>query len=467
MDTGTVELLVAPYGQKDGRANPPNPTQKKVLDWVDRIRKLPETERDHIFVLYIQGGVGSGKTRSYIAVAQEMLIEIPGLRALWGRWDLKDLTLSIVDKFFELTPPELLGERSKQYNWYDVKQNGGGHSRIYFNGLKDLTGLGSQEFGLILVNEVHEITENTYRALKRRCRQAGVLNIILMEGEAPNEGHWLQRLTNPADESYDSDIEMWQLSTYENWDNLPTAYRGSLEGMPEAWKRKYLFGKFGFQPDGKPFYLGFYEHSHTGEFEWIHSKPLLLGWDFGFHFPACIITQIDQQDKWIWLREIIGRDVTIDKFADRVLSILNSHYPNAEIIHYGDPAVIQVNDKSELTSWQILQSKGIQLYYRQSTYRDRKEIIEGKLSKLINGKPSLMLDTRYCRTAVEGFLGGYHYPEHKQGVAFADKFEMPFKDGYYEHIMNSGEYISVNVFSPIKIRQGKKEQRTGGSADNI
>ena len=80
---------------------------------------------------------------------------------------------------------------------------------------------------MVVINEMHKISEQIYRALKRRCRQAGKPIMILMEGEAPNENHWLHQITSPGNENYDSDIEVWFASTYENWDNLPLAYRGS------------------------------------------------------------------------------------------------------------------------------------------------------------------------------------------------------------------------------------------------
>jgi hypothetical protein len=153
------------------------------------------------------------------------------------------------------------------------------------------------------------------------------------------------------------------------------------------------------------------------------------------------------------LREIIGTDITIDKFADKVKQEINYFYSNARCVHYGDPASIQKTDKSESTSWSILDSKGINLGYRTSEYRLRKEIIEKKLSTLIAGRPSLLVDRRYCKTANDGFLGGYHYPNIKQGQPLINKFEQPFKDGFYEHIMNAGEYIAVNLFSPIDIKK--------------
>jgi len=417
---------------------------------VDKWRAIPTKDYDHIPVLYLQGGNGSGKSRGVLAPVIEMLTQINDIRILWGRYDFKDAKLSVMDKFFEVLPQELISDKNEQYHYYDIKQPENGTGRIYFNGLKDLSGLGSQEFAVIVVTEAHEITEAIYRALKRRCRQADMPCMILLESEPPNETHWLSDITNPENENYDPDIEKWELSTYENWNNLPAAYRGSLESMPESAKRKYIYGKTGFSITGKPYYSGYNDNIHSGDFEWVENKELILGWDFGYHFPVVLITQIDLQDRWIWLREIVGRDITIDKFGDYVIEQVNLYYPNARVRHYGDPACEQVNDKSEHTSWQILNSKGIKVIHRASTYRERKEIIEGKLSKLIGEKPGLLIDKRHCKVAIDGFLGGYHYPIYKEEQQYEDRFELPFKDGFYEHIMNAGEYIAVNLFKAFK-----------------
>jgi len=428
MDTG-LKVMIAPFDlDKEGNPNPPNPTQLKVLEWVDKKREVVDPENIPVLLLY--GGVGSGKSRAMMAPVIEMLLEVPNLRVLWARQDLKDINLSICDKFFEILPNMQVVNQNKQYNYYEIAQQGGTTSRIYFNGLKDLSGLSSQEFGVICITEAYETTENAYRTLKRRCRQNGCPNMILMETEPPNEGHWLARLTDPSKEEYDPDIEKWKVSTMENWENLPKAYTGSLLSMPHAWKRKYLYGEEGFIPDGKPFYEGFKEDLHTGEFQWNKDKPILRGWDYGFHHPACIISQVDVNDRWIILREIMGSDVTIDKFADAVEKECNLFYPNAEYIDYGDPAGRQVNDKSEKTSEDILRDKGIKVRSKKSDYRTRKEIIDGKLSKIIMGKPALMVDTK-CKIVIDGFLGGYHYRLLKPGQEVLDKYEVPFHDDFY------------------------------------
>ena len=90
----------------------------------------------------------------------------------------------------------------------------------------------------------------------------------------------------------------------------------------------------------------------------------------------------------------------------------------------------------------------MQIIYRQSEYRQRKEIIEHRLHTLHDGKPALLVD-KNCVIIREGFKGGYRYPELKDGQQFVKKFEFPFRDGYYEHLMNAMEYIAVNIFSPV------------------
>lgn len=433
------------------------------MDWVDKIRSTPNEKLDHIPVLYLQGGNGSGKSRAHMAPVLELLTEIPGIRILWGREDFKDLKLSIMDKFFEILPTDLIAHKNETYHYYDIYAEPEGFGRIYFNGLGDLTGLGSQEFAVIVITEAHEITEQTYRTLKRRCRQAGVPCMILMESEPPTEGHWLDDITKKESENYDPDIEKVELSTYENWKNLSSAYKGSLERMPEMAKRKYILGKTGFSVSGKPYYQGFNYQIHTGEFEHLKDKELLIGWDFGFHFPAVLISQIDLKDRWLWLREIQGRNITIDKFADQIITLLNEFYPNTRRIHFGDPASHQVSDKSESTSWQILEKKGIILQTMQSTYRQRKEIIEGKLCRLSGDRPTLMIDRRYCKIAVDAFLGGYHYPERKETQQFEGKFELPYKDGFYEHVMNAGEYIAVNIFTAQELSSKEMYEHITGN----
>jgi len=465
MDT-QQDLLIAPYGKtKDNEPNQPNPTQTRVLDWIYDVCQGQKVASG-IPVLYLQGGARSGKTRGILAGVIQLLLEIDKLRALWGRQDFNDLRLSSMELFFEVMPTEVIVDKNVQEHRFVIGQPNGGNSQIFFRELKDLGGLGSQEYGLIVVTECHEISENAFRTLKIRCSQANMPSMILMEGNPPNSDHWLYRFTNPKDPDFDPDITFWRVSAYENWNNLSLAYKNSLESMPPSWKKKFIEGEFGFIPDGRAYYEGYLESIHKRSLSYTQGFPLHCGWDFGYNHPAFIVTQY-VPPHWNILWEIMGNNMSINTFADSiVLPLLSQKFPDATSIHYGDPACNQRNDKSEQTTFQILLSKGILIHSKPSEYRLRKEIIDRLLNSLTKGVPHLLVNTQ-CEILNDGFLGGYHYPMYDGQKQFVDKYSRPFHDDYYSHICNSLEYIAVHLFNPVTQKETREEEELIESRSNI
>lgn len=386
------------------------------------------------------GGWRGGKTYAGCAEALKQSLMFKNNRGLIGRKDFSDLRDTTLQTFFDLCPEEIIESYNKSEHFLRFK-NG---SEILFRELKDGTGIGSLNLGWVFIDEAEEVQESMFDRLaggrlsltttKRQC--------IWLASNPPNKDHWIyRRFVTDKNPNY----FLINSSTYENRQYLPTGYIENLEKMPESWKHKYLFGEFGFTPDGKPFYSGYTETMHKGKFEWNSNQELILGWDYGKHHPACLVTQLGSDGRWYILKEIMGKDETIYEFSDKVFRILNLAYPGATYRHFGDPAGTQVNDKSDTTSEKILRSKGINVLSRKSEYSERKEIIDRLLNTMIVGKPSLMVDES-CGIVNDGFLGGYHYPESKDGKPID---EMPVKDGYYEHLMNALEYIAVNIFTAV------------------
>jgi hypothetical protein len=313
----TPVIEIAPYGKKNGVAAPPNPMQDKVLYYIDqwRARSLDELADDGkgIPVLYVEGGVGAGKTRGLLAPILEMAVQYPGIRILWGRLDFADLRVSAMETFLEVAGGLVAGKNEQEHR-YSIKCETNGQmekqygmlSKIFFRELKDLSGLGSQEFAIVVITEAHEISYRAYTDLKGRIRQKPYPLMLLMEGNPPNEGHWLDNICKRGTPEFDDDVTRITVSTYDNWDNLPYAYKKTLEKMPPAWRRKYVEGKVGFIPDGKPFYNGYIENQHTGNFEYIPDKEIIRCLDFGFHHPACYDknTQILTEKGWKYFRDI-------------------------------------------------------------------------------------------------------------------------------------------------------------------
>ena len=215
---------------------------------------------------------------------------------------------------------------------------------------------------------------------------------------------------------------------------------------------------------GKPFYGGFIRGLHTRKIEVISGKELLLGWDYGYHFPCCVISQIEPKGRWNILDCLIGQDELIDSFGERVKAYLNINYKDFSLVHYGDPAGEQESDKSKKSSAQILEDLGIKIKSvpsntNQANYDARKSIIEKKLKTLIDGIPALTInDIPATQIIIEAFEGGWHYPEANRD-GFVE--ENPVKEGYYEHPMNGLEYIAVNAFRVIENRVAKTRHPRG------
>jgi len=205
---------------------------------------------------------------------------------------------------------------------------------------------------------------------------------------------------------------------------------------------------------GEPYYQGFVRGLHTlKDLKPMNDKELILGWDYGRRMPSCVITQLSTSGIWYILDCLVGTNILVSEFGERVKEHLNMNFKGFKTRSFGDPAGKQESDKSLNTSEQILNEIGFDITSipsntSQSNYDARKHIIEGKFKTLIQGRPAIIVnDTERTQIIIEAFEGGLHYPE-------ANKFgyvrEQYVRDGFYEHVANSIEYIAVNIFSPLQ-----------------
>lgn len=220
---------------------------------------------------------------------------------------------------------------------------------------------------------------------------------------------------------------------------------------------------------GTPFYKGFLRSIHVRKVMPRQDRPLILGFDYGWDHPDCVITQLWPEGNWIILDNIFGDSILIDEFADVVTRYLAEMFPGMKIQNpcWGDPAGRQASDKSKKSSEQILRVKGFPVQSRPSNlpftnYSARKNIIEKKLKTLIQGLPGLIVnDVPGNQIAIDGFEGGYRFPDENKYGAIR---EVPAADNYFEHFFNSLEYVAVNQFCPIdKQERVYVEQQTGAT----
>ena len=394
--------------------------------------------------LYI-GAWRAGKTYAGCWEALKKSILFPGNCGVIGRKDFTDLRDTTLKTFLEICPPDFIQSYNKTE--HHIKFVNG--SEVYFRELKDGIGLGSLNLGWFYIDESEEIEENIFERLKGRLSLKDVGKTCgWLTSNPPNENHWLYK---QFETNHDLEYFTIHASTYENKEHLPQGYIEDLEKLPPSWRKKYLEGQYGFTPDGIPYYQGYLEHLHKKSLIWNNQLPLHCGWDSGRRHPAFVATQWDGK-YWKILAEILGSNIGIERFVDtQVVPLINTKFIGANCIHCAGPEFMQVNDKSDFTSYQILQSKNIQLHIKHSEYSLRKQIIEKKLNSIIDGEPCLQVNNS-CRIINDGFLGGYRYPTVKEGQEFGARKELPWKDGFYEHPMNAMEYIAIQIFSPIETK---------------
>ena len=211
---------------------------------------------------------------------------------------------------------------------------------------------------------------------------------------------------------------------------------------PEDWEREMELSFAGYA--GKRVYGSFSGTTHIREFD-IKSVPCKVvyrGWDFGYHFPACVWVMKDDKDVYRVAKELLGKDISIDRFAKQVLDISKAAFSNYEFRDFCDPAGAQLKDtvtvNNEKSSVEVLRNMGINPEFRHTNILEGLEQIRQLLQIRADGNTGLVVSTK-CQDIIDGFQGGYHYPDKDVPG------EVPEKDGYYDHLMDALRYIVVNA----------------------
>lgn len=169
--------------------------------------------------------------------------------------------------------------------------------------------------------------------------------------------------------------------------------------------------------DGKPVYEDWNRGLHTVRNIAVEpGLPLLLGWDFGLT-PACVVAQLVGKQLRI-LEEHIETDGSILKLAPRIWSHLSINYPewmvapDAKIFSFVDPAGFQRSQVDERTCAAAMMSSGFKkIAPGPVDWESRRQAVENWLIKLTADGAGLIVSEDACPVLIEGFGGGYRYPE--------------------------------------------------------
>ncbi len=426
--------------------------------------KQREFHESDAFLRLYQGGFGAGKTLAGVWEAIDVSMAYPNNFGIVARKTYRELEDSTKKTFFEVCPKELIGGfRARD----DVVTFVNG-SRIAFRSLDDPDKLRSTNLGWFYVDEASEIEdEDIPTMLVGRLR----LDRVPWRGgwftsNPATVEHWTYKWFVERAKEAPHRYHMVVASSYEN-PYLPREYIEALEQeYSPSWVRRYLRGEFGFVAKGTAVFENFNESLHVvDKLEPLPDRPIIRAWDFGFHHPAVLWSQIGPNGVLRVLRELMGTDILISKFADQVIAVSKEKFPpDATFIDVGDPAGGQRGDKDPRTSVDILRERGIRVATRKYPKKRLIELVEAKLGQVRKQgdsvQPVILISRQGCPVLIEGLMGGYCWPKAKDGKISR---ETPLEDGYYEHLQDCLQYTAAHVWlggaaathGPVTIREAR------------
>jgi hypothetical protein len=253
----------------------------------------------------------------------------------------------------------------------------------------------------------------------------------------------------------------------ENDANLPKNYYVDLikayQDNPD-WADRYVRGMPGITIRGKVVYYNFMKKLHVAQ-EAIAQPPpstkLYAGWDNTGNCPACVVAYIPSPGILHILREYHTERMGIVDFANMVVMDRNNRWPDAEWVEWGDPAGDAKFSRTGggLTSNSELMrdEAGIDLKPSEQNWEARRESVEYQLGRLVSGEPALLIDPS-CHRLINGFLGGYCYPEVGTTGIYRDTPEK----NKFSHIHDALQYMLVMLLRNVAKHRRKHKTDTFG-----
>lgn len=218
--------------------------------------------------------------------------------------------------------------------------------------------------------------------------------------------------------------------------------------MPRRdWEREYEMKWETWE--GLPVYPDFLESFHgvDGPIYPHLGLPLLRGWDFGLT-PAAIICQL-QEGTLCSLFEFTAFNMGIERFSEIVVQQCQVLFPawgdtKKDWLDFIDPAGFARKDTDEKTCAAVLQGPGRNLRVQAGAiaWEARRKSVEHYLMHRYNNGPAYKISLPNCRTLVDGFKGGYHYPK-EAGTIEPQKLR-PVKNKY-SHIHDALQMVASKL----------------------
>lgn len=180
-----------------------------------------------------------------------------------------------------------------------------------------------------------------------------------------------------------------------------------------------------------------------------HPAEVIRGWDNTGLSPACVLTYLTTGGQWRIFKEFCFQDCGIMEAAEAVIIWCNQNLPaGCRYRDYADPAG-RIRDTSKMSARDYLTRKAremgqdIWLIDGLQSWKPRRESVAGRLLRIYNGEPAILISEYGCPTLVEGFDGGYAYRELANLPGMYAEEAIKNK---YSHIHDALQYPATRLF---------------------
>lgn len=422
------------------------------------------------FVRGIRGPVGSGKSTGMcfeiMSRANEQVSAPNGrrhTRFAIVRNTYRELADTTLKTWLDWFPEAVAGRFNYQDMLHHVTLNDL-DAEIMFRALDrpdDVKKVLSLELTGAWVNEAREVPKSIIDALGDRvgrypsvrnggCTWAGVM----LDTNSPDTDHWWYRLAEeerPEGWSFFAQppgmVEVdgkWRTNPKaENLANLPpNYYETRAAGKSRDYILVYYANQYGFVRDGKPVYPEYIDSTHCAPepLEPIPGRTIYVGIDFGLT-PAAVLGQKTVLGQWRWIDEVVTENMGAVRFSEELGKVLRGRYQGFEFAIYGDPAGDTRAQTDETTPFQILNGRNIPAVPAPTNDPIvRREAVAGALTRMIDGKPGLLISPR-CKVTRKGMAGGYAYKRVQ--VSGDERFHDKPDKNKFSHPCEAAQYMMI------------------------
>jgi hypothetical protein len=202
---------------------------------------------------------------------------------------------------------------------------------------------------------------------------------------------------------------------------------------------------------GKRIYPEWNSRVHISDEPLLPVRPVqvISGWDNTGLSPAINLSYFTADGQWRIFKEFCFFDTGIMDATETLVTWCNRNLPRGcTFEHYGDPAG-RNRDSNKMSPRDYITIKGrelgneIYLIDGIQTWKARREAVANRLTKMVNGKPAIIVDPG-CRMLIEGFEGGYAYRELAN---LPGQYAEEAVKNQYSHIHDSLQYPATRLFT--------------------